>query len=170
MPCPYSEVFSDFPEVAVTWTHNTFRSYCALLRFFPTTFIETAEDKCQYRTLISALVLYKRPIHDITSKIRRQYSPHDYWLKIDWSIDRSLTNHTFKQERIMFRSTEREFQLTNKFNEFPQVFETWMKSNKQYSFSIKVLLSVIVNYKPQCLVWKKNWNVTVLMNCRSLCM
>lgn len=85
-------------------------------------------------------------------------------------IDRSLTNHTFKQDRIMFRSTGREFQLTNKFNEFPQVFETWMKSNKQYSFSIKVLLSVIVNYKPQCLVWKKNWNVTVLMNCRSLCM
>ena len=116
MPCPYSEVFSDFPEVAVTWTHNTFRSYCALLRFLPTTFIETAEDKCQYRTLISVLVLYKRPIHDITSKIRRQYSPHDYRLKIDRSIDRSLTNHTFKQERIMFRSTEREFQLTIKFN------------------------------------------------------
>ena len=92
MPCPYSEVFSDFPEVAVTWTHNTFRSYCALLRFFLTTFIETAEDKCQYRTLISTLVLYKRPIHDITSKIRRQYSPHDYRLKIDWSIDRSITD------------------------------------------------------------------------------
>ena len=90
MPCPYSEVFSDFPEVAVTWTHNTFRSYCALLRFFPTTFIETAKDKCQYRTLISALVLYKRPIHDITSKIRRQYSPHDYRLKINWSIDHWL--------------------------------------------------------------------------------
>lgn len=131
MPCPYSEVFSDFPEVAVTWTHNTFRNYCALLRFFPTTFIETAEGKCQYRTLISALVPYKRPIHDITSKFEGStvHTTTDS-KSIDRSIDRSLTNHTFKQERIMFRSTEREFQLTIKFNEFSQVIETWIKSNK----------------------------------------
>ena len=128
MPCPYSEVFSDFPEVAVTWTHNTFRSYCALLRFFPTTFIETAKDKCQYRTLISALVLYKRPIHDITSKIRRQYSPHDYRLKINWSIDHWLNiplnkNVCFVQLDVNFnwrlnsmsslRFSKRELKATN---------------------------------------------------------
>ena len=38
-------------------------------------------------------------------------------------MTRIAGNDTFKQER-MFRSTGREFQLTIKFNEFPQVFET----------------------------------------------
>ena len=56
----------------------------------------------------------------------------------------------------MFRSTGREFQLTIKFKEFSQVFETWIKSNKQYSFSIKVLLSVIVNYKKTVSGLEKN--------------
>lgn len=133
MPCPYSEVFLRFP-----WSsRNLNPQYLSELLCTSTLFSDNlhwnswGQMSIQDTDICTCALQTTYSRHNIENPkaVQSTRLPTQNRL-IDRSIDRSLTNHTFKQERIMFRSTEREFQLTIKFNEFSQVIETWIKSNK----------------------------------------